>query len=52
MTGPNQNCGMTSLEVGNEGRVTGVGGDGAWGTFPSSAPLVAGGYLTPPPRRD
>lgn len=50
--------GMTSLEVGNEGRVTGVGGGmgtvggGAWGTCPSPAPLVAEGYLTPPPGRD
>lgn len=49
---------MTSLEVGDEGGVTrvwggkGAVGGGAWGTCPSSAPLVAEGYLTPPPGRD
>lgn len=49
---------MTSLDVGNEGRVTEVGeewgtvGGGAWGTCPSTAPLVVVGCLTPPPGRD
>ena len=58
MTGPNQNWRddkpwSWEWRKGDWcGERDGTVGGGAWGTCPSSAPLVAEGYLTPPPGRD